>query len=84
LEVFTVWPIGIIVMQAFLVGIITCFALFPIFGRAREQTEELHGDFGKHIDALGKLLQRTKDEMYARDQLQQYYRQVRGDVEERS
>jgi hypothetical protein len=81
LEVLTVWPLGAIVMQAMLLGIMACFALFPIFGRARELDPAPAGDFGRHIDALGELLERTRDATFAREQVRQYYRLVRGDAD---
>jgi hypothetical protein len=67
LEVFTTWPLGLIVMQAMLVGLVLCFVLFPIFGPPRKQTTEGLSDFGQHVDALGRLLEQTRDTEYARN-----------------
>jgi hypothetical protein len=64
-------------MHLALVGILFCFALFPIFGRPHEPREAPLSDFGKHIHALGELLQRSGDEGYARQQLRHYHEQVR-------
>jgi hypothetical protein len=77
MEVFTVWPLGAIVMQAMLLGIAACFVLFPIFGRPRELDAERRADFGRHVEALGQLLKRSRNEILARELLQQYYRLVR-------
>ncbi len=38
-EVFTVWPLGFIVMHLVVWGILFCFAEFPIFGRAKSRPE---------------------------------------------
>lgn len=74
LEALTVWPVGLILMHAVLVGLIACFVKFPIFGRPRESLHEGVGDFARHIDALGRLLERNGDEDYARDLLREYQR----------
>jgi len=104
LELFTVWPLGIIVLHLTLMGILCCFALFPIFGRPREREAAsglpsqsyaatqvtLHeGEapvtavrvhFGKHIDALGELLERTGNRGYAVERLKYYHEHVRRDA----
>lgn len=72
LEAFTVWPLGFILMHAMLLGLVACFVMFPVFGRPREPASEGVGDFGRHIDALGRLLEGTRDEQYARIQLRHY------------
>ena len=36
LEVFTVWPLGIIVLHLAFLGILCCYVAFPIFGRPRQ------------------------------------------------
>lgn len=35
IEVFTVWPLGFILMHLAVLGILVCISIFPIFGRAR-------------------------------------------------
>jgi hypothetical protein len=80
LEALIVWPIGCMLMHLAVVGIVLCFALFPIFGRPRELPPESTSDFGKHIDALGHLLQRVGDPKYAADRVAQYQHSVRGET----
>lgn len=107
LEVFTVWPLGIIVLHMTALGILCCFAAYPIFGRPREvvlssdastaraatyrsgyytagsstvdvsarRIERSH--FGKHIDALGELLEATQDREYAIRRVTYYQEHVR-------
>lgn len=107
LEVFTVWPLGIIVLHLAVLGILCCFAAYPIFGRPREvvlnsdatsvraatyrsgyytagsstvdvsarRIERSH--FGKHIDALGELLEMTHDRAYAAERVKYYHEHVK-------
>jgi len=37
-QVFTVWPLGFIIMHLAILGMLCCIAIFPVFGRAREAT----------------------------------------------
>ncbi len=97
-EVFTVWPLGVIVMHLTVMGILCCIAIFPIFGRPKETDNTssqnaaaslvisedqsgavVHADFGKHITALGELLQKTEDRNYARDKVTYYHEHVSRD-----
>ena len=107
LEVFTVWPLGIIVLHLAALGILCCFAAYPIFGRPREvalssdassvrsatfrsgyytagsstvdvsarRVERTH--VGKHIDALGELLEMTQDSAYAVERVKYYHEHVK-------
>lgn len=97
-EVFTVWPLGFIVMHMTVLGILCCIAIYPIFGRPKtaatavSQMSELsntadadgaativRADFGKHIDALGELLELTEDRQYARERVSYYHEHVSRD-----
>ena len=60
-----------------LISSLFCFSVFPIFGRPRELPPDSRSDFGKHIDALGSLLERTVDREFARSRLM-HYRQTVG------
>ena len=71
-EAFTQWPLSAILIHLAFVGILFCFAVFPIFGKPRTDNDDSTSDFGKHIDALGKLLERTSDVAYAKSQLETY------------
>ena len=71
---FVSWPLGAILIHLFGWGLIYCAWRFPIFGRPRERQRELTADFGKHVTALGRQLQRTGDMQYAQEKLEQYHR----------
>jgi hypothetical protein len=43
-EVFTVWPLGFIVMHLVVWGILFCFGEFPIFGRPKTRPEQSAGE----------------------------------------
>jgi hypothetical protein len=71
LEAFTVWPINVILLHLTASGILYCFSVFPVFGRAKRLPARDNSDFGRHITALGELLARTGDEDFARRQIAQ-------------
>jgi hypothetical protein len=107
LEVFTVWPLGIIVLHLAFLGILCCYVAFPIFGRPRQvalnsdasnvraatyksgyytggsstvdvsarRTEGSH--FGKHIEAVGEMLEKTQDRAYAVERVKYYHEHVK-------
>lgn len=78
-KAFTVWPLNCILLHVTVLGILFCFTAFPIFGRAKKYKESLPTDFGKHIDALGKLYSDTHDAAYARDRLVYYRDKTRSE-----
>ena len=43
-----------------------CWWKLPIFGRPRVNVDTEDQRFGRHVEALGKLLQRTGDSTFAR------------------
>lgn len=73
----TVWPLNAVVLHIAATGIVFCFAVFPIFGRPHTIVRDDASDFGKHIDALGKLLAKTQDREYARARLAYYEEKVK-------
>ena len=79
LEAFTVWPVNVILLHAMSLGILFCFAWWPIFGRPRSLRAPPRSDFRKHIAALGKMLRKTGDEEYATKQIEHYRQHVRRD-----
>jgi len=81
LEVLTVWPLSIISLHLSVLGIIACVHLFPIFGRPRRVLEDSTGDFGRHIDAIGELLEKTKNSAYATTRVAQYRELAHREVE---
>ncbi|MEX2113023.1 MAG: hypothetical protein WD845_07540 [Pirellulales bacterium] len=68
-KLFGAWPLNIILLHSAVLGIIFCFASWPIFGRPRTPPDESISDFGKHVAAVSQLMQRTRDRDYARSQL---------------
>ena len=80
LEIFGIWPMSFILLHLAALGIIFCFARYPIFGNPRDPPAESRSDFGKHVQALGELLQMTRDRAYALARLKHYHQNVRGDA----
>lgn len=66
------FPMNAIVFHLVMLSVVFCLGRSAIFGRALELPADSPSDFGKHITALGKLMQRTKDQNYAYARLQQY------------
>ncbi|MFW6168873.1 MAG: hypothetical protein ACODAD_00185 [Planctomycetota bacterium] len=58
----------------FILGLVFCFYLFPIFGRPKSIETEAAADFGEHIEAMATLLERTGDKGYAARQLTLYHK----------
>ena len=83
-------PLGLILIHLCIAGLIYCFLRFPVFGRARERftvsTIVDHKDenrdirnFGRHIDAVGGLLHKTRDTQHAATTIQYYDQHVSND-----
>ncbi len=68
-RLFGAWPLNVILLHSAVLGIIFCFASWPIFGRPRTPPQESISDFGKHVQAVSQLMQRTRDRDYAFSQL---------------
>lgn len=60
-------------------GLAYCFCVFPIFGRPKTLPDTAPSEFVQHVDALGELLKRTRDEQYARRHIEHYYAITRRD-----
>ncbi len=56
----------------FVLGLVYCFAVFPIFGRPKPLSNESTSEFSQHVDALGELLEETRDVAFAHNQLAHY------------
>lgn len=82
MEIFHIWPTNWILLHLAIVGILFCFSRYPIFGRPRQREAEAPSDFGRHIHALGDLLERSGDTAYAYARLMQY-RQAKAEVGKR-
>lgn len=79
LDVLGIHPLSWVLVHLSIVGLIFCFARYPIFGVPRDPLAANTADFGKHIDAFGEQLQRTKDAKYAWGRLKHYQQLVASD-----
>ncbi len=79
MEIFQVWPTNWILLHLAIVGVIFCFVRYPIFGRPREPSVEGRSDFGKHIEAMAEMLERSGDATYAQERLL-HYRETKADL----
>ena len=77
-EIFCIWPTNWILIQLAAVGIIFCFWKVPVFGPTRRRQQQSLSDFGRHIDAVGELLELSGDEVFAHERLQQYSQTTRS------
>ena len=80
LMIFTVWPLNIILVHLAVVGVVFCFARWPIFGRARHEKAASTSDFGHHVSALGSMLARTENRSYAHHQIGVYRQSYKGET----
>ena len=72
MEIFNIWPTNWILLHLAAVGVIFCFSRWPIFGRPKTCETAGGSDFGRHVDALAKLLKRTRDRAYAMERILNY------------
>jgi hypothetical protein len=79
-EVLVKWPIGVIALHLIILGTTLCFAFFPIFGRPKDIRDELRSDFGRHVEALGELLESTHDPQYATARIRYYQEHARREI----
>ncbi|MEN1678093.1 MAG: hypothetical protein AAGJ46_00760 [Planctomycetota bacterium] len=73
----TLWPIGAPIVQALALGVAYAAFRWPIFGRPRRGEEASLTDFGRHVEAVGRLLAATRDRTYADAQLRAYFQAAR-------
>lgn len=69
----------LVLLQVALPLLCLLFVLLPIFGRAKDFPRTQISDFGKHIEAIGSLLQKGGDERYAWSRVFAYQQQFRRD-----
>jgi hypothetical protein len=60
--------------QALAAMALFCWWKAPIFGRPRREGDARPQDFGHHVDALGSLLRKSRDEAFARGRLEAWRR----------
>lgn len=77
--VFNRWPTNWILLQLAVVGILFCFARWPIFGRARTPAPPSSSDFARHIEALAELMKRSRDRAYAMERILNYRQKAERD-----
>ncbi len=77
LEILATEPINWIFVHLAVVGIAFCFLRWPLFGLPRDLPRDRTSDFGKHVEALGRLLQRSRDRAYAVARLLHYQQTAR-------
>ena len=81
-EWLKIWPINVVSLHVMVLGLVALFARLLIFGRPWEAARVPVSDFGKHIDALGRLLAATKNSTYAERRLAEFEDRVGGDAPE--
>jgi hypothetical protein len=79
LDVFSVWPLSVILIQWIIVLALFCFSRWPIFGPPRDPQPAPASDFARHIGALAESWEVTRDSSFARDRWQYYQEHVRGE-----
>ncbi len=79
LSVLMTWPLNILMAHLAFLGLLICVALFPILGRPQSLKSSNVSDFGQHAEALGQLLEGTRDKPYALQMVSDYLRVVRGE-----
>ncbi len=78
-SILKTWPLNFIMPHMAVLGMLYLLWRFPIFGLAHTLRPAPTSDFGKHIDALGKLTAATGDAGYAQRKLAEYRERVRRD-----
>jgi hypothetical protein len=69
-----VHPNGFVFGQGILALLVFCWWKFPIFGRPRLVVSHETARFGRHVDAFGKLLRKTRDVTFAKQRIRDWNR----------
>lgn len=80
LEILALAPLDVVFLHLAAAGLLFCLARLPVFGRPKEWETEQLSDFGRHVTALGRLLERTGDAAAAAERLRYYEQHVRHDT----
>lgn len=75
-SLLTQWPISIVTIHGFILGLVVCLMLLPIFGRPRHVKPTLQSNFGDHLDAVAALMMRTGGERFARARISEYMKRM--------
>jgi hypothetical protein len=79
LDIFFVWPMNLILIHGFFLGLAICLRLWPIFGRPKRLPTDSSTDFADHIRGVANLMSKTRGEQYARVRISEYMVRVRGE-----
>ncbi|MGV3609067.1 MAG: DUF4350 domain-containing protein [Planctomycetaceae bacterium] len=74
---FRIWPINVITFHLILLGMFYCVSRSIMFGRPRDPPLENPADFGRHITALGELMQSTDNIAMAEQRISHYEQQAK-------
>lgn len=77
-RLLTVQPNPWIFAQAVVAMALFCWWKAPIFGRPKREEARPPQDFGHHVEALGALLRKSRDEDFARGRLEAWRRSAAG------
>jgi hypothetical protein len=77
LELLLVWPTNWILLHVAFIGILFCLWKLPIFGLPRPPDPIGASDFGRHVDAVAALLERTADREFAKSRIKHYQQIVK-------
>lgn len=72
LKFMIVHPNGWVFGQGILALVMFCWWKFPIFGRPRQTIDHQTARFGAHVEALARLLRKTKDTVFARQRVREW------------
>ncbi|MEC7430495.1 MAG: DUF4350 domain-containing protein [Planctomycetota bacterium] len=75
----TEWPFSFFIPHFLVLGILIYFVFYPIFGRPKNLALPSSTDFGQHVEALGELMEKTRDRAYAIQHINHYYEQTKSD-----
>lgn len=69
---FDLAPLNLILLHLAFIGAVFLFARSPIFGIPSVERHERQADFGAHVEALGTLLEQTRDTQFANNKLRHF------------
>ncbi|MEC9188424.1 MAG: DUF4350 domain-containing protein [Planctomycetota bacterium] len=75
----TEWPFSFSIPHFLVLGILIYFVFYPIFGRPKNLALPSSTDFGQHVEALGELMEKTRDRAYAIQHINHYHEQTKSD-----
>jgi hypothetical protein len=73
-------PLNYILPHFIVLGIIACFAFFPILGRPRRGVRKATTSFRRHISAIGGLLKNSSDFEQAKQSVEYYRKHIKRET----